>query len=569
MNKSFIFIVFILFLIVPNVSSYYNQGHIKLLAVSTIGDKEIGSVADLYLEIKKGTGRVFIDTYPLTKLDTQFSTRFAKSFACDYLDMDCSRYDFFYTIKAKSAIIGGPSAGAAITLLTISQLSKENFPKNTAITGTINSGGIIGPVAGIKAKIEAAQKDGLDLVFIPKLAIEKNNSNLTEFLENTSINVIKVSTIDEALFELTGKRFNKYPNVFVDDIFQDTMKDIAAVLCNETKNIIIYNTNTLEENRSKNLFQKGINATKNKTYYAAASYCFGANIEIRKLIFSRLSNDELYHIYLNLSKNIESLNKIINVINLKTVADLQTYMIVKERLIDASEYILELDRKNNFSNISSSRLAYSYERYNSALTWSKFFGTGKKQFNLNQEHLQETCMNKIVEVTTNLDYINLYINIPLESIEKEIDYANTDLRNEDYELCIFKASKAKAEISLILEALSIAQDQIKELVEKKIELTKKNIAKVQQKGFFPILGYSYFEYSKSLLESDPQSANLYIEYANELSNLNVYFETKSNKRRLDININYTITFFLGVLIGILITIIIFNPFKKNKSKKRR
>ena len=59
------------------------RGHMTLLAVKDINGELIGSSADLYLEIESGRGRVFMETRPLTKLDTQFSTRFAKDIACD------------------------------------------------------------------------------------------------------------------------------------------------------------------------------------------------------------------------------------------------------------------------------------------------------------------------------------------------------------------------------------------------------------------------------------------------------------------------------------------------------
>ena len=100
-----------------------NVNHISLLAVTEKDGILEGYVADLSLELSKGgNGRVFMDTIPLTKLDTQISTRFAKEIACDLLDIDCSNYDFIYTIHAESNIIGGPSAGAAITVLTLSSL---------------------------------------------------------------------------------------------------------------------------------------------------------------------------------------------------------------------------------------------------------------------------------------------------------------------------------------------------------------------------------------------------------------------------------------------------------------
>src|SRR4030042_1424297 len=107
--KMWVLVLLIMVLIAPTI--YAKQGHLKLLAV--------------------------------------------KDIACSYLDKDCLKYDFIYTIKAGSPIIAGPSAGGAITLLTISLLEGFELDEGISITGTINSGGIIGSVGGIKEKIDA------------------------------------------------------------------------------------------------------------------------------------------------------------------------------------------------------------------------------------------------------------------------------------------------------------------------------------------------------------------------------------------------------------------------------
>src|SRR3989344_5017163 len=96
-------VIFLFLLLVYTASA--KSGSMKLLAVSGEDDSGVGSTADLYLEIKEGTGRVFIDSFPLSKIDTQISTRFAKEVACNFLEADCSHYDFFYTIRANSAIV--------------------------------------------------------------------------------------------------------------------------------------------------------------------------------------------------------------------------------------------------------------------------------------------------------------------------------------------------------------------------------------------------------------------------------------------------------------------------------
>ena len=64
--KRLILALFIVLLIVPTISA--KEGHLKLLAVKETKDGYAGTIADLYLEIKRGTGRVFLDTFPLTKI---------------------------------------------------------------------------------------------------------------------------------------------------------------------------------------------------------------------------------------------------------------------------------------------------------------------------------------------------------------------------------------------------------------------------------------------------------------------------------------------------------------------
>ena len=98
----------------------------------------------------------------------------------DFLEADCTKYDFFYTIRSNSVIVGGPSAGASLAVLTLSVLEDLPIDQSTTITGTINSGGIIGPVGGILPKIEAAAKSDIKKVLIPKYS-KVNESNITEY----------------------------------------------------------------------------------------------------------------------------------------------------------------------------------------------------------------------------------------------------------------------------------------------------------------------------------------------------------------------------------------------------
>ena len=49
-----------------------------------------GLVAELELSVVSGSGEVFLNTYPLTKLSTQLSLRVAVDQACQELLVDCS-----------------------------------------------------------------------------------------------------------------------------------------------------------------------------------------------------------------------------------------------------------------------------------------------------------------------------------------------------------------------------------------------------------------------------------------------------------------------------------------------
>src|SRR5690242_1623828 len=114
MNKSLIVLIIVCCALFTQ--GYAQKNTIKLLAVND-GTKK-GMVVDLDLDIVDGSNRVFIETHPLSNIDTQISLRLAKTIACKTADVYCLNKDFFYSIRANSPVIAGPSAGAAMTVMT-------------------------------------------------------------------------------------------------------------------------------------------------------------------------------------------------------------------------------------------------------------------------------------------------------------------------------------------------------------------------------------------------------------------------------------------------------------------
>ncbi|MBN2458297.1 hypothetical protein JXB31_04165 [Candidatus Woesearchaeota archaeon] len=580
------------------------SGHMTLLA-TTESDDKVGSTADLYLEIRPGQDRLYIDTFPLTKLDTQISTRFAKEIACDYFDVDCSGYDFFYTLRSESVIIGGPSAGAAITMLTMALLMDWELDERVAVTGTINSGGFIGNIGGIEDKIRAAEKAGITKVLIPKgdavrsvLELDDGNKslNISGHIENNTavalelgIELVEVASIDEVVSEFTGVILEK-GNITISpsEAYTDQMRKINDALCNRAEEI----KGTLDHYEGKNnslyataeeMLDLAGNATHEGSFYSSASFCFRADILLRELSILDCGYDP-EEIVDRISAEETSISDTLDAIKKKpaeTIIDIQAKIIVIDRLIEAEEYLKDaydaLDANN--TNLSVSKLAYALERHNSAKEWSSFMGTGARLYLVDNESIRESCIKKLSEAEERFQFARLYVPSALDDTRKELDYGYQDMDNGDYELCLFKASKAKADADAILSLVNIDDGQLDEFLDIKLSLIERAIADEQEKGSFPILGYSYYEYTKSLRGPDIYSAHIFSEYALELSKLGMYFRENEKLKsssavslnRLNatgikgffkaymenlVRYNQLVTFFLGAASGVLIVLLL-------------
>jgi ATP-dependent Lon protease len=96
----------------------------------------------------------------------------------------------------------GPSAGVALVTALVSLLSSRSAKSNVAMTGEISLRGRVLPVGGIKGKLMAASRAGIDTVVIPR----RNEKDLAEVPDEVreSLGIHLVDTIDEALAVTLG-----------------------------------------------------------------------------------------------------------------------------------------------------------------------------------------------------------------------------------------------------------------------------------------------------------------------------------------------------------------------------
>ncbi|MCK4811529.1 MAG: hypothetical protein KAS74_04595, partial [Methanosarcinales archaeon] len=136
------------------------QVSIPLPAVYATSEGEVGVLTNLTVWVTNGTGHVFVDTAPFTQVDMQGSARLSSMVACDITSIDPETRDFFYVLHTDSPVIGGPSAGAAMTVATVAALMNWTIDPGVVMTGMINPDCSIGAVGGISAKLNASAEKG-------------------------------------------------------------------------------------------------------------------------------------------------------------------------------------------------------------------------------------------------------------------------------------------------------------------------------------------------------------------------------------------------------------------------
>ncbi len=145
-----------------NISSF------SAIRIPAVDENENGVITMLTVQVLPGSGRVLTNIDRLLFwVDTQNSIRKATTVAENITGMNLTDYDIIYTIQANASVIGGPSAGAAITMATIAALRNMSINESVMVTGSVNHDGTIGPVGGIFEKAVVSREVGAELFLVP------------------------------------------------------------------------------------------------------------------------------------------------------------------------------------------------------------------------------------------------------------------------------------------------------------------------------------------------------------------------------------------------------------------
>lgn len=353
--KSFIAIILLISTISPlltvmpvtETSTFYiwiKSAHIKVPAVTTTGGGEEGVVADLYVSIAyPGNGIVYFSAEPLTELDTQATARIAALIATTIAGKSFNSYDYFIRMKSSSLIIGGPSAGGAMTVALLSLLLNKTLRPDVMMTGMICPDGSIGPVGGIPAKLKAAAEAGTKVFLIPigqrivyvRRIIRESIPggyivrtkyvpiDVVELGKQLNVTVIEVASVREAFYYFTGINISlpsvitlpQLPSEAANIVttwtysYLTKSEDVRKQALELAKKIPYPVRYIIEEhiNKSLNYAEQATSSLLSKMYYKAASYAFTSYIE-------GLTALEYAKVYLNKSRLTAFVDEVNNTI---------------------------------------------------------------------------------------------------------------------------------------------------------------------------------------------------------------------------------------------------------------
>ncbi|MDI6806830.1 MAG: hypothetical protein QMD14_03410 [Candidatus Aenigmarchaeota archaeon] len=151
-----------------NVTLTYEVPSLITLKVPAIDNQGKGVMTTLKVQARPGEGSVLVDIRQLLFwVDTQHSIRIAKGVAEAFTGINTSSLDLIYSIETNASIIGGESAGAAITIATIAAIQNKTLREDVTITGTVQEDGSIGAVGAVLEKGKASKEAKAKLFLVP------------------------------------------------------------------------------------------------------------------------------------------------------------------------------------------------------------------------------------------------------------------------------------------------------------------------------------------------------------------------------------------------------------------
>ncbi len=520
--------------------------HIKVPAVTTIGGEEEGGVvADLYVSIAyPGNGIVYFSAEPLTELDTQATARIAALIAATIAGKSFNSYDYFIRMKSSSLIIGGPSAGGAMTIALLSLFLNKTLRPDVMMTGMICPDGSIGPVGGIPAKLKAAAEVGTKVFLIPigqrvvyvrkivrepipggyLVRTEYVPVDVVELGKQLNVTVVEVASVREAFYYFTGMNISLPSGITLPQLPSEavniviswthsylTRSEDARKQALELAKKIPYPVRYIIErhiNESLNYAEQASSSLLSKMYYEAASYAFTSYIE-------GLTALEYAKVYLDDSRLAEFVNEVNNTIiatryivmasKAETFSEFEALLAARYRYylseLIFNESINMLKKVTSWSDLDKLiyMLAFAKARADSAKQWLLMSRVSTSM--INSQAVKDIAESLLAMAKSSFSYLETLVS-DIGSKPSSYDEAlmNVDLamkafsNNDTYGSIAASIHAVASSVVAIHELFKTGIGGIIQVVEKE---TKASIRDAFDVGAIPLIALNYMELAEA------------------------------------------------------------------------
>jgi len=534
-----------------------------------------GVTTKINVTMMNGSGNVYFAASPLTQIDMQGSAKLAVDVACALAGVDRNKYDFLFYVKSDSPIVGGPSAGATMTVATLALIEGINLNDSVAMTGMINPDGSIGPVGGILEKGEAIAQAGKKIFLIPKGQMIEYITNYTRqgiwiIGKQEAINVSQVlykkyglivkevEDINEAFYYFTGYKFpkKKSSKPITTSDYRSIMRPLARNVIEEAnlsyrKAMAEYNDTNIPvgswlfsprgqiENKlddARDDLMKAYTACRNGFFYYGISKAFQSMISSRFVryacMFYRNGSNAYSTIYSDVSRNVNASYDFAKSIEISDLISLQCVGAAQERAMDAKDFLNK--SKNEWKTFVKYKdtiyrdeskalqslydIAYAMERVKTIYWWINL----SKNFNGVHSINESVVMSIAQKYYDYAKQIYAYAKTLVEETGSNGNYiknAEELLGKAENEMNIFPASSLFSSLESIANS-NIAIEAIGGLTDEKMNRTRQMagyaIIRARNESIEPILAVSYYEFGNSI--SNKADAIIYFKYSYMIAN---------------------------------------------------
>ncbi|NYZ74149.1 hypothetical protein H0O00_03325 [Candidatus Micrarchaeota archaeon] len=201
----------LLLLVISCVAFAECTGSISQYVPAIVGDNS-GSLVNVTVGLVPGYGQTYVSVWPRTGLMAQASVQDAVAYAYGMADKerDCDVLVDFGG-QPDTSYIEGPSAGAALTVMTYALLEGEAMRTDAVITGAVDASGAVGPVGGLYEKARGAASMGASY-FITPVENVYEMLLLKEIEGRYGMKVLQARSVEEvAGFMLDNKSIEQEP----------------------------------------------------------------------------------------------------------------------------------------------------------------------------------------------------------------------------------------------------------------------------------------------------------------------------------------------------------------------